>query len=737
MGFLNSIMLWGGLGVAGVAVPILIHLLYRKHKRQTPWAAMELLRKALVIRSGQIKVEDLIILVLRCLVLALVALAMVRPTLRRDASMFAAGQQRVGIVLAIDSSYSMAHGQFRTRYDRAIERAGTILSTLREGDPVTVILMGAHPRILIRSTGYNQARFTRLLSTETHVLSERVSQEQNLDEVERLVAELKTPVRECFIVTDCQVGDWTTLSDGAAATLSRIGKMARTYLVPVDLDGEDNVAITSLAYTSGSLRRNGMARFSAEIVNNGRQQRDAGAIVFSVEGESVSKKPVGMLNPGETRVISFFSSFANEGDVRIAAELGPDDLKADNRRQTVVSVRSAVRVLCIAASAQTKDQTLGTSFYLERALKGKTSGADASIQLVRAEWQDLDNENLADYDIVILANVADLSEAAVRKLDQFVRRGGGLMVFSGDKLAAETYNNRLKTPARSLLPVVLEKEVKSPDQGKGWVLDHARPGHPLSDLVRLLPVELLDSARFPRVFKVTPNAGAVTLLSLAGKDLPLLVEQRTGKGSVLFFACAADAKWGNFPMHPLYAIMLQQAVTYLSSHPGLKTSLVGQTVTVPVTGKRLGDLVRLTGPGGQTRDLKVVAVDGQPSCTFEPETDGFYRAETGRDQFAWVAVNLDPRESDVKGLTGTLLAQKAGAVQMAVISPSENLVAFVRNGRNGFELARLLLIAALVLLVLQGWLARRFTHRITEGLTDVAAEVTRSRAAGARRAQAR
>ena len=51
MGFLNSWALWSGLAAAGVAVPIIIHLLYRKHRRQTDWAAMELLRRALVIRS--------------------------------------------------------------------------------------------------------------------------------------------------------------------------------------------------------------------------------------------------------------------------------------------------------------------------------------------------------------------------------------------------------------------------------------------------------------------------------------------------------------------------------------------------------------------------------------------------------------------------------------------------------------------------------------------------------------
>ena len=45
---LNSLPLWTGLAAFGVAVPILIHLWSRNQKFETPWAAMELLKKALI-----------------------------------------------------------------------------------------------------------------------------------------------------------------------------------------------------------------------------------------------------------------------------------------------------------------------------------------------------------------------------------------------------------------------------------------------------------------------------------------------------------------------------------------------------------------------------------------------------------------------------------------------------------------------------------------------------------------
>ena len=120
MNFLNSTALWGGLAAVGVAVPIIIHLLHQRHRRRTDWAAMELLRRALVIRSGQIKLEDLLLLFLRCLVLALVAFALVRPTVEEKTAGFLAGDQSVGMVIAIDASYSMAHGKHEKRMDAAM-----------------------------------------------------------------------------------------------------------------------------------------------------------------------------------------------------------------------------------------------------------------------------------------------------------------------------------------------------------------------------------------------------------------------------------------------------------------------------------------------------------------------------------------------------------------------------------------------------------------------------------------
>ena len=319
MSFLNSIALWGGLGAAGVAVPIIIHLLHQKYRRRTDWAAMELLRRAMIIRSGQVRLEDYLLLALRCLVLALVAFALVRPTLRNwTAGLF--GEQRVGMVVAIDASYSMAHGKHTKRFSRAVDRALAILATTRVGDPATVMLMGNRPEMLLRATGYDGQRFRDAIE-QTKALPQRLNLERCLAEAAELVEELKTPVRECYLVTDAQATDWESLSEQARASLQQITDNASLFLVPVAADGEENLAVTRFEYASGSLVPSGMARFVAEIRNHGRITHEGGEVTFHVDGQPIARQSLGVIEPGQAKAVSFFHSFDKGGDTRLGVSL--------------------------------------------------------------------------------------------------------------------------------------------------------------------------------------------------------------------------------------------------------------------------------------------------------------------------------------------------------------------------------------------------------------------------------
>lgn len=738
MGALNSFTLWGWLGVLGIAVPVIIHLLYRKHRRQTDWAAMELLRRALVIRSGQVKLEDFLILFLRCLCLALLALALLRPTLSSDGLI---GTDKVGMVVAVDASYSMNHGE-HSRFERAVEKAKDIVSTANEGDPLSLVLMSNRPEVLLRSTNYVPNAVEDVLENQMEPTPYRLGLERNIELLEELVAELKTPGKECYLVTDAQELDWASLSDNALAALERLTDEAKVFVVPSGAEGEENLAIERLSFTSGSLRETGEARFSAFVRNTGRRPTNGGTLEFYVNDELSKRISVGDLEAGEARGLEFVTLFETSGDVSLRAQLSQDDLNADNIRHAVAKVRPNLRVLCVQGSGGNPDVPNG-SFYASNALQPRDGEFAGAVQVNTIEAADLALERLGEYDLVIASNIRNVTLDLESRLRNFVEDGGGLIVFLGDDVDPELYNKNLGT----LLPATLSKTNAFPapaelDSGAsvplpglvGWTISEPRSEHLLAGVVARLPAPLLTGARVTQVMEAAPVAGAETIVSLDNGN-PLLVSHELGDGEVLLCTTSGDATWNNFPSHPLYTILMQQATTILTSSPERLQLTVGEDVNLPIGGREVGEYVSLEEPTGEAIDLRVTQSGDQTVAAVEFKDLGVYKI-AGEDQGAdvVVAANVDPGEANVRVLEGAALGAQLGDLGVRILERDGSLAPAIQDTRSGRELADLLLWLAIIVFVVQAILARHFTNKMDREQTpDVAATLQMSRVAAARR----
>ncbi|MEE8169458.1 MAG: BatA domain-containing protein, partial [Phycisphaerae bacterium] len=108
-------------GAAAVASPILIHLLSRRRFRRVLWPAMDFLLEAHRQNRRRARIEQLILLALRCLAVLLLVLVLARPFVRPGlvAALLGAAVRTERIVL-LDDSFSMAYGDGEQRvFDRA------------------------------------------------------------------------------------------------------------------------------------------------------------------------------------------------------------------------------------------------------------------------------------------------------------------------------------------------------------------------------------------------------------------------------------------------------------------------------------------------------------------------------------------------------------------------------------------------------------------------------------------
>src|SRR4051812_20674058 len=207
MSFLNPIMLFG---LAAVSVPIIIHLLNRRRFQKVVWAAMKFLKVSVEQNQRRMRIEDMILLALRCLLLALLALALARPAiLSNKGDVF--GQSKVTGVIILDNSYSMGltDGTL-TRFEKARKAAEQVLDSMPIGSATAVFLASDIVQGVIPEPTFdmNLARKT----IREAPLSDRGT--DLYPAIEKAVDTLKDRLvvrKEIYLVTDGQANGWKEL----------------------------------------------------------------------------------------------------------------------------------------------------------------------------------------------------------------------------------------------------------------------------------------------------------------------------------------------------------------------------------------------------------------------------------------------------------------------------------------------------------------------------------------------
>ena len=262
----------------------------------------------------------------------------------------------------------------------------------------------------------------------------------------------------------------------------------------------------------------------------------------------------------------------------------------------------------------------------------------------------------------------------------------------------------------------------------------SRRRRPTRKIVKRLPQGLIDSARFAKIMQVEPGPDSETILTLAEPGAPLLLSRNVGSGSVLMFTTSADRTWNELAIHPLYAMLMQQAATNLTSRPDARQIIVGESADVPLPGRQVGDDMKLTDPAGEITDVKVTQSGERVVCAIDTEQAGVYQiAADAAEPGIALAANVDPAESNVRVIDPGALSSQLKPFRVEVVAETSALAKAIDNSRRGRELSWLLLMLGIGAFLLQSLLAKYFTDRMSRGESDVSASLQMARVAAARR----
>src|SRR5215213_9644855 len=154
MTFLNAALLFGTIALA---IPILIHLFHKSRFKIVHWGAMHLLEAVIRQNQRRIRMEQWILLAIRCVIPVLLALTMARPLWKGAAKLI--GDAKTSTIVLLDNSYSMDASRAGTsNWSLARDEAARIISDLTPGSEVAVITMGEGGAGLLDAPTYDTSR---------------------------------------------------------------------------------------------------------------------------------------------------------------------------------------------------------------------------------------------------------------------------------------------------------------------------------------------------------------------------------------------------------------------------------------------------------------------------------------------------------------------------------------------------------------------------------------------------
>lgn len=756
--FLNAAML---AGLLTIVLPILAHLLSKRRYDVVQWGAMQFLQLGHKTRR-RIRLQDLLLLILRMLALVCLVLALAQPFGR--GAMFAPLSETVhrDVVFIIDGSGSMGwQGDNRSPHAAAIQWVYDALEDLNPGDTVSILDARSRNRRLIHPPTSNLAFVRGTLESVPEPTGTSDLNEAVVDAI-RILSTTSHAAREIVVLTDAQAYPWK-LDDQFA--LQRLDDLLKQPEVT------PTIAVVNLAENRGA-RANwsvGQIRLSREMTVPGFPIRfeatirqSAGvptqkAVTLSVNGQQVPDRQhvVNLLPDGEA-VVAFEHLFPEPGNYRLTLTIEADQLPEDDHSDAIVVVEDGIPVLLVDGDPHL-DRTRNETFFLESAFAA--SGADSPwVRATIIEPHELNAQRLSSSEIVFLCNVGSLSPAQRSDLLDFVLAGGGVVVAPGEKTESATWNawqldeqgpvlparfasiqqetqvaseivtvDSLSLQQSWLLPFNREKGVDFVDARftKWWQLplhaasDPSVAGHADANPAdaEVAEIEGTDSG------EIGATPASITARLTSGD--PFIVQKQLGQGTILQFAAPLDADWSTLPARNDFVPFVHELVFQLVQSEVQHNVPVGSAIQIPLADdERPRDYV-VSGPGVH-RITPTAARAGRTSLAAFHETTipGEYWFQKKNDpdsQRIPFIVSDDRAESDLLPLDELAWQTLQANGRMQQIDEMSGLTEQLHTANSQSELWWLFLLLLLGMLTCEVALTRRM---VKEGHTALEIEDT-------------
>jgi hypothetical protein len=658
--------------LAGLAIPVLLHLTQREKKQIVRFPSLMFVRRIPYQSVRRRKIQNWLLLMVRMAALALIILAFTRPLIDR-ADVPTGGADAREMVVLLDTSYSMGFGD---HWAQAQAAARERIDGLTASDRGSVVLFGSGADIQLRSTSERSRLKATVDSATPSPSSTRFS--PALKVAGSILTESTLPRREVVIISDFQRGGWRG-EEGAKLPEG-------TTLTPVQIQSpanRGNLSVTGVTFTRGSFSGQQRLVVTAGVSNRTDQAVTGSTLTLEVGGLSIATKPV-VAEPGSSATVVFDAFTVSGRNTRATVRLSDDALAADNTFNFVVSPVEPVHITVVDRGSA------ASALYLTRVL---SIGESPKFEAVFRQGDALSDDDLRRSAVIVLNDV-EVSAPLARRLARYVEQGGGLFVATG---------SRARWPQEvDLLPATVGAPVDR-TRGDAARVGSLEYGHPVFE-----PFRAPRSGDFSSIpvygYRNVTAAKDAQVLARFDAGTPAVLERRLGRGRVLLWASTLDVSWSDLPTKPVFLPFIHQTVRHLAGYAEPEPWLtVGQVLNASAAIAKAPAMPRvLLTPTGRRLPL-----DDEGSDVLELTEQGFYEIRGEQNQAeVVVAANVDPAEADLTPMDPKEIT--AAAVGGGEAEGSQNGVPLTPEAREKNQrLWWYLLIAGILLLGVDTLLSNR------------------------------
>ncbi|WP_170326286.1 DUF4159 domain-containing protein [Ruegeria arenilitoris] len=301
----------------------------------------------------------------------------------------------------------------------------------------------------------------------------------------------------------------------------------------------------------------------------------------------------------------------------------------------------------------------------------------------------------ANPDVIVLADVAKLSDGEQAALVEWVEQGGLLLRFAGPRMAASDMGRDAED---TLLPVRLRSGGRSVGGAMSWGEAKGLAPFPENSPFYGLQVPGDVTVTTQVMAQPDPNLADRVIASLSD-GTPLVTRKALGLGQVVLFHVTADAEWSSLPLSGLFVEMLDRLAVASAAKSRQEAQLQGTTwepIQVMDGFGTLSDAGNLAGVEGTELVSGTIGPDLQP---------GLY--ESGKQKLALNVLSEDavlspvtwPSDVPIKGQEVTNETPIGGILlSLALLLLTVDVIASLAlSGRLGLAKAAAVALGAVLL----------------------------------------